>query len=132
VGPSVRKLGERRVLLAGLLFGAFGFFIQAIAPTGALFLIAIPFIALYGLASPALQALMSRRVGASEQGQLQGAVQSLGGLGGLLAPFVFTQAFAAFVAPDSPFVLPGIPWLLATAVLLAAAFIAERQTRSAR
>ena len=132
VGPAVKKFGERRALLAGLLFGAAGFLIQALAPTGALFLIAIPFIALYGVASPALQALMSRRVSPTEQGQLQGAIHSVGGLGGLLAPFVFTQILALFIAPESPVALPGAPWLLATAVLLAAAVIAERQTRAPR
>jgi len=132
VGPSVARLGERRVLLAGLLFGVVGFLVQALAPTGALFLIGIPFIALYGLASPALQALMSKRVGADAQGQLQGAVQSLGGLGGLLAPFIFTQVLSVFIAPDSPFPLPGAPWLLAAAILIAAALIAERQTRPGR
>lgn len=132
VGPSVAKLGERRVLIAGLLFGVIGFLVQALAPTGGLFLIGIPFIALYGLASPAMQALMSRRVGADAQGQLQGAIQSLGGLGGLLAPFVFTQTLAAFIAPDSPLQLPGAPWLLAAAFLAAAALIAERQTRDTR
>jgi len=129
VGPSVAKLGERRVLLAGLLFGATGFLIQAMAPTGLLFLVGIPFIALYGLASSAMQAFMSRRVAPTEQGQLQGAIHSLGGLGGLMAPFVFTQTFATFIAPESPFVLPGAPWLLAVAVLIAAALIAERHTR---
>lgn len=50
-------------------------------------------------------------------------------LAGLIAPLMFTQAFAAFVAPDAPFALPGAPWLLATAALIVAALIAERQTR---
>jgi DHA1 family tetracycline resistance protein-like MFS transporter len=129
VGPSVASLGERRVLLAGLLFGALGFAIQALAPTGTLFLIGIPFIALYGLANPAMQALMSQRVGPEAQGQLQGTIHSLGGLAGLLAPFIFTQAFAAFIAPETPLQLPGAPWLLAAAFLIASAAIAARQTR---
>ncbi len=129
VGPLVSRWGERRVLLAGLLLGALGFAILAWAPRGTLFLVGIPFIALYGLASPALQALMTRRVGPPEQGQLQGAVHSLGGLAGLIAPFVFTQTLAAFIEPNSPVIFPGAPWVLAAGVLLAAAAIAERQTR---
>lgn len=132
VGPAVKTFGERRALLAGLLLGAAGFLIQALAPTGALFMAAIPFIALYGLASPSLLALMSKRVAPTEQGQLQGAIHSLGWLGGLFASFVFTQVLAASIAPDSSFALPGATWLLATAVLIAAAVIAERQTRSLR
>lgn len=132
VGPSVARLGERSVLLAGLLFGALGFLVQSIAPTGSPFLIGIPLIALYGLASPAIQALMTKRVGPTEQGQLQGAVHSLGGLAGLLSPLIFTQTFAAFIAPGSPVVFPGAAWLLAGAFLIAAALIAERQTRGVR
>ncbi len=132
VGPSVSALGERRVLLAGLLFGVLGFVIQGFAPTGALFLIGIPFIALYGLANPALQALMSQRVGPDAQGQLQGAIQCLSGLGGLMAPFVFTQTLSSFIEPGATFQLPGAPWLLAASVLVAAAIIAERRTRSPR
>jgi len=37
VGPIVKRLGERRALLAGLASGALGFFIYGAAPTGLLF-----------------------------------------------------------------------------------------------
>ena len=45
--------------------------------TGAIFLAGVPVMALWGLAGPSPQAIMSRRVSASEQGQLQGANSSL-------------------------------------------------------
>ncbi len=39
---------------------------------------------------------MSRHVGASEQGQLQGANASLMGIASLIGPAIFTQSFALF------------------------------------
>src|SRR5512135_3240964 len=51
IGPAVRRLGERRVLLTGLACGAIGFFAYGLAPTGLLFLAAVPIVALWGLAS---------------------------------------------------------------------------------
>jgi DHA1 family tetracycline resistance protein-like MFS transporter len=68
VGPVVKRLGERRALLAGLLFGTAGLTIFGLAATGLVFWIAIPVMALWGFAVPALQGLMTRRVAPSEQG----------------------------------------------------------------
>ena len=50
-----------------------------------------PAMALWGLASPSSMGLMSRRVGASEQGQLQGANASIMGIASLFGPGLFTQ-----------------------------------------
>src|SRR5205807_1526244 len=70
VGAAVRRLGESRALIVGLAFGAVAFTLYGLAPTGALFLLGIPIGGLFGLTYPALQGLMTRRVGADEQGRL--------------------------------------------------------------
>jgi len=119
VQPIVTRFGERRVLLGALLAGAAGFALYGIAPTGAIFCFGIPVVALWGLAFPAAQGLMTRFVGPSEQGQLQGAITSLRGIAGLIAPGLFTQTFAIFIDPRCPWQLPGAPFLLA-ALLVAA------------
>lgn len=115
VRPVVRALGERRTVLVALLCGAAGFFVYGAAPTGPLFLAGIPLVALWGMSAPSVQAILSRSVDATEQGQLQGAVGSLRGLTGLVGPLLFTQVFAAAIST-----LPGAPYLLASALLLAA------------
>ena len=120
VRPVVRRFGERRSLIAGLAFGMLGFVIFGLAPTGWVFWSGIPVLALWGLASPAAQGLMSRHVSPLEQGRLQGANSSLMGLTGLIGPGLFTTIFAYFIAPDTGWRLPGAPFLLA-AVLIAAA-----------
>jgi DHA1 family tetracycline resistance protein-like MFS transporter len=73
--------------------------------------------------------LMSRLVGPSEQGQLQGANSSLMALAGLFGPGLFTQAFAGAIAPDTTWQLPGAPFLLAAAMLMAAMALAWWVTR---
>ena len=49
----------------------------SIAPTGWYYVIGMPLSSLWSLLIPGLQGLMTRRVAAHEQGQLQGANQSL-------------------------------------------------------
>src|SRR5262249_11811589 len=53
VGRFVKRFGERGALAIGLLFGALGFAIYGVAPSGWLFCVGVPLMALWGLASPA-------------------------------------------------------------------------------
>jgi DHA1 family tetracycline resistance protein-like MFS transporter len=131
VGPLVRRLGERAALLVGLAFGALGFAVYGLAPTGSWFLAGIPFLAIWGLAGPAFQALMSRRVDASAQGRLQGAVASLAGVTGMLGPLIFTQIFAFGIA-STWLHLPGAPYLLSATLLGASLLLALVVTAKSR
>ena len=116
VRPAVRKLGEWRALAVGLSAGAISFALYALAPNQTIFLIGIPFGAIWGLSGPAEQALMSREIGPQAQGQLQGALGSVRGIAGMVAPLLFAQIFAASVSFN---IFPGAAYLLA-AILLAA------------
>jgi DHA1 family tetracycline resistance protein-like MFS transporter len=131
VRPAIRKLGERRVLLTGLFFGAAGFLVYGLANTGRTFLLAVPVFALIGFYSPAAQQMMTRRVGPSEQGQLQGANSSVMGIAGLLGPGLFTLTFAWFLRPHT-WQLPGAPFLLASLLMVIALGVAWKVTRPAR
>jgi DHA1 family tetracycline resistance protein-like MFS transporter len=122
VGPTVKRLGERRTLLLGSTFMMAGFTGFGVAPSGAWLWVALPVLALGGFASPALQGLATRRVGPSDQGKLQGAFASLGSLADMVGPLVATQAFALAIMADGPIYLPGAPFLLAG--LLAATALA--------
>ena len=131
IQPAIGMLGERRTLLAGLLFGTVGFTIYGLAPTGAIFWAGIPVMALWGLGGAAWQGMMSQLVSPSEQGQLQGANSSVMALAGLLGPGLFTQTFARAIEPGSTFQLPGAPFLLAALLLAVATAVAWRVTRPA-
>jgi DHA1 family tetracycline resistance protein-like MFS transporter len=131
VRRAVARFGERAALVGGLVFGGVGFAIYGLAPTGALFWLGVPVMALWGLAGPSAQGLMSRQVGPSQQGQLQGLLSSVRGIAGLLGPALFTQTFAAFIAPGRPYV-PGAAFLLAALVVLLSGSVAWAVTRRQR
>ncbi len=132
IGRIVKKTGERNALFAGLMFGAGAFFIYAAAPTGNFFLLGIPLGALFGLVNPAMMALMTRRVDATEQGQLQGANGSLMGIAGIVAPTLYTWVFGVGVNPAHATKVPGTPYYLASVLAIAACFVAWQATRATR
>ena len=132
VGPLVSRWGERRTLVAGLLLGAAGMAIYGLAPTGPIFCIGIPVMALWGLAGASVQGLMTQLVSPSEQGQLQGASTALMAISGLIGPGVFVSIFAYAIREGTWLDLPGAPWLLAALLLAAAAMAAWRVTAAAR
>jgi DHA1 family tetracycline resistance protein-like MFS transporter len=131
VRPIVARLGERRSMLAGLFFGIAGFTIYGLAATGRGMWIGIPVFAFMGLFSPSAQGFMSRLVGPTEQGQLQGANSCLSGITGMVGPTLFTSTFAEFIRPGQPWNLPGAPFLLAAGLLGLALILAAFFTRPA-
>jgi DHA1 family tetracycline resistance protein-like MFS transporter len=130
IGPIVSRLGERRALLLGLVGGVAGFVVFGLAESGAMFWAGIPLLSLWGIAGPTSQSLMTQRVGVSEQGQLQGANSSILGIANLLGPGLFTLTFSYFIGAGSVWHVPGAPFLLAGVLLAAAAYLAERVTRT--
>jgi len=132
IGPIVQRFGERRALLLGLGCGAVGFLIYGAAPTGPLFWLGIPVMALWGVAGAALQALTTQLVAPDQQGQLQGATSSVQSVSQLVGPFLFTLTFAYFIGAQAPLKLPGAPFLLASALLVLALVIAARTLAIAR
>lgn len=129
VGPFVKRFGERRSILSGLFFGFLGFAGFALATRGWMVLATIPFICLWGIAAPATQSLMSRRVDASSQGKLQGAINSLRAITGMAGPVLFTQVFAVAIAPRALLHFPGAPYFLAALLLLSSLLLAVYVTR---
>jgi DHA1 family tetracycline resistance protein-like MFS transporter len=126
IGPAVKRFGERGALRIGLVFGILGFLEFGLAPTGLIFWLGIPLLALWGFANSASLGLMSHLVGPTEQGQLQGANASLMGIANLLGPGLFTQTFALFIGAGSSWHQPGAPFLLAAVLVAFAAVIAWR------
>jgi DHA1 family tetracycline resistance protein-like MFS transporter len=129
VRKGVARMGERRALVFGLACGALGFAAYGLAPTSAWFFLGIPFGALWGFAGPSAQALMSQRVDPSEQGRLQGALAGIRGVTGMIGPTLFTSAFAWALKGPRP--RPGLPFLLAAALLGIAAMVGLIVTKSA-
>jgi DHA1 family tetracycline resistance protein-like MFS transporter len=105
---------------------------MGLAPTGLLFALAMLPNALWGLAMPTLQSLMTQRVSEFEQGQLQGANNSVGSMAGVMSPLFFGGIYAVSIGPDARLPHPGAAFLIAALVLLGAAIIGWRVARRAQ
>jgi DHA1 family tetracycline resistance protein-like MFS transporter len=129
VKPVVAKLGERGAITLGLIGGAIGYSMFGLSKTGVIFWLGIPLLNLMSFTWPAAQSLLSRKTSPSEQGQLQGAINSLRGIAGLLGPSLFTYIFSKSIGVGAILHLPGAPFYAAAAMLLVALMIAQRATR---
>lgn len=122
VGPTVKRFGEHGAAMVGLLVAGIGFLGFAFATSG---LTITPFIAGFafiGIVGPSLTAMMSRRVAAERQGELQGAIGAVKGITMALAPIPMTELFGYFTSDAAPVRFAGAPFLL-SAVLMAVALV---------
>lgn len=152
VGPASKRFGDRATMIFGLCGGAVGIALMGWAPTGVAFIVAMFPNALWGLAMPTLQSLMTRRVGESEQGQLQGANMSVASIAGVASPLFFGWIYSISVgegggraaawlserglpavsaAADALLSEPGLAFYLASAVLALGALIGFLTARRA-
>ena len=78
--------------------------------------------ALGGLSSPAMQGILSTKVGPDQQGELQGGLASVMSLTSIISPLMMTQTFGYFSSDQAPVYFPGAAFLLA-AILTAVALL---------
>ena len=128
-GAVVPKLGERRAIMLGFLLMTAGFIAYALVPLGWMIYPAIAIGSLGGIANPAMQSVMSRQVGPSSQGELQGAVASLASVAAILSPLFMTQLFSHYSAPGAAVVFPGAPYLVSGVLVFGCVLIAMRAVK---
>jgi DHA1 family tetracycline resistance protein-like MFS transporter len=126
VGPVVKRFGERKTVLMGLTTFVLGNFLFGI-DNGYIFLLGVGVICLSIFNSP-IQSLMSKHVGPTEQGELQGAMGSLRGISMLIGPGLFTSIFAQFTGPWRSLQAVGAPFDVAALMAAAALLLAWRVT----
>ena len=122
----VKRFGEKKTLYTGQFFGACGMIVAGLAKTGAWLFGSIPIISLWNVSMPAAQSIATRRVSEQEQGELQGAFQSMRSITFIIGPVLFLQTFRWFIDPKKPYHIPGAPWFLAGALLFTAMIMATR------
>ena len=120
LGRITGWIGERRTLMVGLVCGALSLMGFGLAPTGWLIPGAIVLFGLWGLQGPALTSLMSQRVDASEQGQLQGAMASLTAIADSIGPLAFGALYTIAIGFSASGPITGAPLLAAAGVLVGA------------
>lgn len=132
---ALKYLGETSTVIVSFGFALLSFAILGFISNGTLALALIPVSALAAMATPAIQALMSHRIPADAQGELQGILTSVNALALILSPLMMTGVFAAFTSTAAPIYLPGAPFLasllLATAGLILFLSSRRRELNSA-
>ena len=124
VGRAVKALGERRALLVGWFSAFLAFSIYALASSQIVFISGIFVGGLSGLINPGLQGLMTRRVGAAEQGRLAGANSAMMGIAAIAGPALYLGLLGFAVRHEQTFHLPGLPIVVASVLSLLAVCLA--------
>jgi DHA1 family tetracycline resistance protein-like MFS transporter len=125
-GRMVKWFGERRTLYIGQFFGATGMFVAGLARSGAAFLGSVPIISTWNISMPAAQSMMTHRVSEREQGELQGALQSMRSITFIIGPVLFLRTFSWFIDPKRSVHMPGAPFYLAALLLFTAMIMSTR------
>lgn len=127
----VPRLGEPGAVYMGLAFGTVSYFGYALAMNSwAFYAWMIPF-TLGGVGGPALNAIMSQGVPATEQGELQGASSSVTSLTSVVAMWAMPTLFAWFTGKGAPIYFPGASFFAAAICEIGALLLFVRAMRSA-
>ena len=130
VGPIVKRLGERRALMLGLACGAVGLFHLRRGADRAAVLARHARDGAVGRGGRGVPGADDALVAPDQQGQLQGATNSVNSIAQMMGPFLFTLTFAYFIGEQAPLKMPGAPFLLAAALLGLALAIAWRTLKN--
>lgn len=117
-------LGNEKSIYVGFFLYSLGMFLFAFAnQSWMMFVFLIPY-CLGGIAGPALQAVISIQVPASEQGEIQGTLTSLMSASSIIGPPLMTGIFYYFTQDHAPFTFAGSPFFLGGILMTISALIA--------
>ncbi len=119
----VPRVGETKAVFIGFVAGTIGYAGYAFAPQPAVLYAFMVVFCFGGVGGAALNAIMSHLVPDNEQGELQGAIASIGSLTSVISPLVMTGLFAHFTGPKTPVYFPGASFLAAAICELGALVI---------
>lgn len=125
VGKVISRFGAERTATISLIFGIPSFLIIAFAPSTAVVAVGIIVGSVTGLCFPAMQGLMTTRIAADAQGELQGAIASVISLTSVIGPLLMTSVFGAW-ADTSGVYFPGAPFILAAGLVMIASVWIKR------
>ncbi len=118
LGPIIKRLGPAKTAIFGVLCNTIAFVGFAFASEPWMIYAWIPVSALGAVGGPAINSLMSARVPANAQGELQGGISSVQALASMFGPLVMTQVFSYFAGDNRFLLFYGAAFLLAAALTL--------------
>ncbi len=126
---TAQRLGEAGNLYLGLGFHAVGLMLLAFSwNTWSTLLFLVPY-TIGHIAAPSAQSLLSSRIPADSQGELQGVINSLVSLSAIVGPPVMTGLFAIAVTRGGSH-LAGTPFLLGAVLMLVGTWLTRRAMRT--
>ena len=129
---AVARLGELRLTLMGLALAVVTFAAYGVVEATWLVLVILPMAALTDLVPPTLMAMSANTVDEDRQGMVQGVIASLSSLSAVAAPLFYTPIFGLFVSGAAGVYLPGAPFLISGALVLAIIPLVLRMIRAQR
>lgn len=112
IRKTIPKFGEKKSVFIGLFFEITGLTLFAFANQGwMMFVFLVPY-ALGGIGTPALQGIISNQVPDDQQGELQGAINSLNSITYIIGPLLMNNVFYYFTKPNAPIIFAGAPFIL--------------------
>ncbi len=123
--------GMRRAALAGMLAALLAYLGYALATEGWMMYVVGLTTFLFALTYPSMNALASEQIPANAQGELQGAIASLGSLSAIIGPPLMTQIFSRFSGPAAALYFPGAAFITAAGLTLVCALLFLRALRLA-
>lgn len=104
---SQRTFGPVRSVYVGIAFYMAGLALFAFATQSWMVYAFTLVYCLGGIAPPSLQGIISGRIPANEQGELQGMMTGLMSLSTILSPLIMTNLFYIFTKENAPYHFPG-------------------------
>ena len=108
-------LGERATAITGYTAAVLGYSLLAVTPAAWTILPAVGLIAVGGLATPSVRAMVAGSGKQDTQGEMQAILASVEGLTAVFAPISTAALFYAFTTHLLPVTFPGAPFALAAA-----------------
>lgn len=129
-GKMVKKLGERKAIIFGLIVGSISFLVYGLATKGWMMYAMIVLGSIGGIGGAAIQSLITKMVSATEQGAVQGVISSIQAIAAIIGPLMATNLFAYFTSPAAPVHLPGAAFIASSILVAISALLAIRSARA--
>ncbi|MDY3520469.1 TCR/Tet family MFS transporter [Riemerella anatipestifer] len=120
------KIGNERSIFYGIGMYSLGMLLFSFAGSSWMMFAILGIYCLGGIAGPSLQSVISTKVSASEQGDLQGALTSIISLTSIIGPPLMTNIFYYFTHNDAPFKFAGAPFFVGFILMSISTYIVYR------
>lgn len=125
----VGRIGEAKTATLGLAVSAITYTGYGLATEGWMIYGILMFGSLSGITGPAVQGIISRNVGADEQGGVQGSLTSLASVAGIIGPTIAAGLFGHFISRGARIQLPGAAFFFSAILVMLAMLLAVRSFR---